>query len=49
MRGGAGLAPDHVPGLGLTSTADAVGRLGGTVRVVSDPDGGTTWRIDLPC
>ncbi|MBW0115216.1 GAF domain-containing sensor histidine kinase [Pseudonocardia abyssalis] len=46
---GVGLPPDHVPGLGLTSTADAVGRLGGTVRVVSDPDGGTTWRIDLPC
>jgi signal transduction histidine kinase len=46
---GAGLRPDHTPGLGLTATADAAGRLGGTVRIASDHDGGTTWRIELPC
>ncbi|NMO91337.1 GAF domain-containing protein [Actinomycetospora sp. TBRC 11914] len=44
---GAGLAPDHVPGVGLTSTTEAVERLGGTVRVRSDPHGGTTWRLEL--
>lgn len=46
---GVGLGPDHAPGLGLTSTAQALGRLGGSVRVVSDPDGGTIWRARLPC
>jgi signal transduction histidine kinase len=46
---GVGLRPDHTPGLGLTSTAEALGRLGGSVRVVSDPDGGTAWRARLPC
>jgi signal transduction histidine kinase len=46
---GTGLVPDHTPGLGLTSTADAVGRLGGAVRITSDPDGGAIWRIELPC
>jgi signal transduction histidine kinase len=46
---GVGLRPDHAPGLGLTSTAEALGRLGGSVRVVSDPDGGTIWRARLPC
>lgn len=46
---GTGLLPDHTPGLGLTSTADAVGRLGGAVRITSDPDGGAIWRIELPC
>ncbi|MEU3984005.1 histidine kinase [Streptomyces sp. NPDC026672] len=46
---GTGLAPDHEPGLGLSKTAEALGRLGGTVRVVSDPDGGTMWRAQVPC
>ncbi|MFB9740531.1 GAF domain-containing sensor histidine kinase [Pseudonocardia sulfidoxydans] len=46
---GTGLAPGHTPGLGLSHTADAVGRLGGAVHVATDPDGGTTWRIELPC
>ncbi|ODU07465.1 MAG: histidine kinase [Pseudonocardia sp. SCN 72-86] len=46
---GTGLAPDHTPGLGLSHTAEAVGRLGGAVHVAADPDGGTTWRIELPC
>ncbi|WP_238413112.1 GAF domain-containing sensor histidine kinase [Saccharothrix deserti] len=46
---GVGLRPDHAPGLGLTSTAEALARLGGSVRVVSDPDGGTIWRARLPC
>ncbi|APE38284.1 histidine kinase [Nocardia mangyaensis] len=46
---GVGLGPDHAPGVGLTSTAEALGRLGGSVRVVSDPDGGTIWRARLPC
>ncbi|MDL5156202.1 GAF domain-containing sensor histidine kinase [Actinomycetospora termitidis] len=36
-------------GLGLTTTSDAVGRLGGTLRVLPDPHGGTTWRLELPC
>ncbi|MER6791129.1 GAF domain-containing sensor histidine kinase [Amycolatopsis mediterranei] len=46
---GVGLGPDYTPGLGLTSSAEALGRLGGSVRVVSDPDGGTIWRARLPC
>lgn len=46
---GLGLPVDHLPGIGLTHTADAAGRLGGSVRVTSPPEGGTTWRIELPC
>ncbi|MEU6697498.1 GAF domain-containing protein [Pseudonocardia sp. NPDC046786] len=46
---GVGLPPGHRPGLGLTSSADAAGRLGGSVRITSEPDGGATWRIELPC
>lgn len=46
---GTGLAADHEPGLGLTKTAEALGRLGGSVRVLCDPDGGTVWRAQLPC
>lgn len=45
---GVGLPPDHAPGLGLTSTADAVGRLGGRLQITSEHDG-TTWRVELPC
>ncbi|MQY18969.1 GAF domain-containing sensor histidine kinase [Nocardia macrotermitis] len=46
---GVGLPPDHKPGIGLTTTAEALGRLGGIVRVASDADGGTAWRAELPC
>lgn len=46
---GVGLGPAHDPGLGLAKTAEALGRLGGSVRVVRDPDGGTVWRAQLPC
>ena len=46
---GVGLAPHHEPGIGLTCSADAAGRLGGCVRIDRESDGGTTWRIDLPC
>ncbi|MFF3373728.1 GAF domain-containing protein [Streptomyces sp. NPDC002680] len=46
---GVGLPPDHTRGVGLNSTADAVGRLGGTLRLTTDPQGGTTWRVELPC
>ncbi|WP_105968116.1 GAF domain-containing sensor histidine kinase [Streptomyces geranii] len=46
---GIGLPLDYKPGLGLTSTAESVGRVGGTVRVASEPEGGTTWRMELPC
>jgi signal transduction histidine kinase len=45
---GVGLPADHPRGLGLTATGDAVGRLGGVLRVTSDRDG-TTWRVELPC
>lgn len=45
---GDGLSRDHEPGVGLTASADAVHRLGGTLRVVADPQGGTTWRLELP-
>lgn len=47
---GGGLPADYVPGIGLASTARAVGRLGGALHVASDPhDGGTLWRIEVPC
>ncbi|MGW3984569.1 histidine kinase [Streptomyces mirabilis] len=46
---GIGLGPDHRRGLGLTSTAEALARLGGSLTTASDADGGTTWRARLPC
>jgi signal transduction histidine kinase len=46
---GDGLSAGHTPGLGLTHTAEAIGRLGGTLRVSSDPSGGTLWRVAIPC
>lgn len=46
---GVGLGASHEPGLGLTISAESLERLGGYVRVVSDPDGGTIWRARLPC
>jgi signal transduction histidine kinase len=46
---GAGLAPDHRPGVGLATTGDAVRRLGGALTVAADPQGGTAWRLELPC
>ncbi|MEV2236088.1 GAF domain-containing protein [Streptomyces phaeochromogenes] len=47
---GVGLGSEHCVGMGLTSTAHAVSRLGGVLRVASEPqDGGTLWRMELPC
>ena len=46
---GVGVAGDTPRGIGLTTTSDAAGRLGGSLRVLSDPTGGTTWRLELPC
>jgi signal transduction histidine kinase len=47
---GIGLAADHRAGIGLSSTADAVGRLGGVLCVASETQGsGTLWRVELPC
>ncbi|NIY70783.1 sensor histidine kinase [Streptomyces malaysiensis] len=46
---GVGLGEQHRPGIGLTSTADALARLGGSLTVQSDTDGGTAWRARLPC
>jgi len=46
---GVGLGEQHTPGLGLTTTAEAVARLGGALRVTTDPYGGTMWRVELPC
>lgn len=46
---GVGLGRNHEPGLGLTKTTEALGRLGGSLRLTSDPDGGTVWRAQLPC
>ena len=46
---GVGLPVDHAFGVGLTTTAEAVGRLGGVLRVMSEPHGGTTWRAKVSC
>jgi signal transduction histidine kinase len=46
---GIGLPQHHAPGIGLTNTTDAARRLGGRLQVTSNPEGGTTWRIELPC
>jgi signal transduction histidine kinase len=46
---GVGVGAGHTPGIGLSTSTDAVRRLGGTLRVVPDPQGGTTWRLELPC
>jgi signal transduction histidine kinase len=46
---GAGLGTAHRPGIGLTSTEEAFARLGGSLNVMSDLTGGTTWRGRLPC
>lgn len=46
---GRGLGDGHRPGVGLSTTADAVGRIGGTLRVTSDGPEGTVWRVELPC
>lgn len=46
---GVGLGAGHTRGLGLTATADAVGRLGGVLHVSGDPGGGTVWRVEIPC
>ncbi|HEX6868912.1 MAG TPA: sensor histidine kinase [Candidatus Limnocylindrales bacterium] len=44
-RGGA----DPSGGTGLRGLEDRVGAVGGTMRVVSPPGGGTTISVDLPC
>ena len=46
---GVGLPAGYAPGIGLTTSTDAVRRLGGSLRVAADPSGGTTWRLELPC
>jgi signal transduction histidine kinase len=46
---GVGLGPEHVHGLGLTASGEALARLGGTLSVTSDAPGGTTWCARLPC
>ncbi len=46
---GVGIGADGASGIGLTSTSVAVRRLGGSLRVLPDPHGGTTWRLELPC
>ncbi|MDV7241715.1 MULTISPECIES: GAF domain-containing sensor histidine kinase [Rhodococcus] len=46
---GVGLSPGHTPGVGLSTTAEAIGRLGGTLRMISEFESGTTCRIELPC
>ncbi|WP_246271382.1 GAF domain-containing sensor histidine kinase [Amycolatopsis acididurans] len=46
---GTGLPTAHAPGLGLTTTGDAVARVGGALHLSSDPQGGTMVRIELPC
>jgi LuxR family transcriptional regulator, regulator of acetate metabolism len=46
---GVGLDDQRTAGLGLTAATQAVGRLGGTLRVTADPYGGTMWRVELPC
>lgn len=46
---GVGIDVDRPHGIGLTTTSDAARRLGGSLRVLPDPHGGTTWRLELPC
>ncbi|GAA4550503.1 GAF domain-containing sensor histidine kinase [Pseudonocardia xishanensis] len=47
---GCGISDDQPHGIGLTTTAETIERLGGRLTVTGDPDGrGTTWRIELPC
>ncbi|MEA2844662.1 MAG: hypothetical protein QOJ69_2333, partial [Actinomycetota bacterium] len=45
---GAGLAPDHVPGVGLKSMQERAAELGGTCAVEPRPGGGTIVRARLP-
>ena len=46
---GVGLPPDHRAGIGLATTTEALARLGGALRVLPDQQGGTVWRLELPC
>ncbi|WP_312868016.1 GAF domain-containing sensor histidine kinase [Amycolatopsis pithecellobii] len=46
---GVGLGTGHAPGLGLSKSQEAVARVGGALRVTSDPHGGTTFRVEIPC
>ncbi len=45
---GAGLAPDHVPGVGLKSMQERAAELGGTCAVEPRPGGGTVVLARLP-
>jgi signal transduction histidine kinase len=45
---GAGLPPDHRPGVGLRSMHDRAAELGGTLTVATGDQGGTTLRLCLP-
>jgi two-component system, NarL family, sensor kinase len=45
---GRGLAPDHVPGVGLASMCERAAELGGTCSVEPRPGGGTVVRARLP-
>jgi len=46
---GVGLPAQHRFGLGLTSTQEAVARIGGALRLTTDASGGTSWRVQIPC
>lgn len=46
---GVGLRDEHRFGIGLSTTSDAVSRIGGTLQVRTDSAGGTCWRIQIPC
>jgi signal transduction histidine kinase len=46
---GVGLADKHRMGIGLSTTNEAVSRIGGTLQVQTDSAGGTSWRIHIPC
>lgn len=45
---GCGLAPDHVPGVGLASMCQRASELGGTCTVEARPGGGTLVLASLP-
>ncbi|MGI8808455.1 MAG: sensor histidine kinase [Acidimicrobiales bacterium] len=45
---GCGIAPDHVPGVGLASMCERARQLGGTCTVEARPGGGTVVRASLP-
>ncbi|WP_033291799.1 GAF domain-containing sensor histidine kinase [Amycolatopsis jejuensis] len=46
---GSGLPDGYRPGLGLGKAGEAVARLGGVLQMMTDPYGGTTFRVGIPC